>query len=411
MRPHARAYCGLLSFCESPTAQAGDKIQTTPNERDTLFAPTAPSPGPAPLLDRVLLVGLYKDRGSSIKSYALSDDGSLTSIGDSNAGGNPSWIAAAGPRGEGTLTSLLTVSETGNTVASLSLGCDGKVTETSRVSSQGAGPVHLATDPLGEHAFVANYGGGTVAVLPVTQGGDSAVSLGEATQTVDFGASAHAHSTYLSGGGVYVPTLGLDQVQQLTFEGGKLSKAHEPLSVPQDQGPRHLAFHPTLPLAVLANEGNGTTQPTIELLGVDAAQGLSTIATYEASGPYSPPDLYPAEVLFSPGGSFVLVSVRDASTQKRDGIAVFQVGAESLTFKDYTAVGHYPRSMTLTKTGSQAGLVIVGNQKDNSLTLLNFDLASGALHKAAEDLPLGDSPAFVGIFETAKGCAAQATLV
>ena len=55
--------------------------------------------------------------------------------------------------------------------------------------------------------------------------------------------------------------------------------------------------------------------------------------------------------------------------------------------------------------------MIVGNQKDNSLTLLNFDLASGALHKAAEDLPLGDSPAFVGIFETAKGCAAQATLV
>jgi len=95
----------------------------------------------------------------------------------------------------------------------------------------------------------------------------------------------------------------------------------------------------------------------------------------------------------------------DASDQKRDGVAVFEVASQgaSLSFVGYTGVGHYPRSMVL----APDGLLIVGNQKDNSLSFLTLNLETGALTKASQDLSLGDSPAFVGIFDTAKGCSSD----
>ena len=45
------------------------------------------------------------------------------------------------------------------------------------VSSQGAGPAHLSVDASGKYVFVANYAGGTVAVLPIQSTG----ALGAAT--------------------------------------------------------------------------------------------------------------------------------------------------------------------------------------------------------------------------------------
>jgi len=368
--------------------------------------------GTSSAADQVLLVGLYKDSGASVLSYSI-NRGTFSPLASSDIGVGPSWIIPA-HRGradnlQGYATSLFTISETGTgngTVASLSLDCKGNIAETSRVSSQGAAPVFLATDPMSDHVLVANYGGGSVSVLPVSWK-DNQATLEAASQTLEFGANAHAHSAYFMPDcgaecSVFVPTLGLDEVQQLKYSGGKLSKAHTPLSVPAQQGPRHLAFHPTLPIAVLANEGSASAKVTIELLAVDKEKGLSTIATYSASGPYSAPDLYPAEVVFTESGYFVLVSLRDATDQKRDGVASFKVeeNGRNLSLVDYASVGHYPRSMTLSKDG----LVIVGNQKGNSLSFLSLDFATGKLTKAKDDLDVGDSPAFVGIFDLAQGC-------
>ncbi|MGH8099780.1 MAG: lactonase family protein, partial [Chthoniobacterales bacterium] len=53
----------------------------------------------------------------------------------------------------------------------------GDLTQLNVVSSQGAGPAHLSVDPLGQFVFVANYGGGSIAVLPIQPDG----SLGGAT--------------------------------------------------------------------------------------------------------------------------------------------------------------------------------------------------------------------------------------
>ena len=53
----------------------------------------------------------------------------------------------------------------------------GHLTLLNTVSSQGAGPAHLSVHPSGKYVLVANYHGGTVAVLPIRPDG----SLGAAS--------------------------------------------------------------------------------------------------------------------------------------------------------------------------------------------------------------------------------------
>ena len=47
----------------------------------------------------------------------------------------------------------------------------GELTKINTASSEGAGPAHCSVHPSGRFVFVANYGGGNIAVLPVDDEG------------------------------------------------------------------------------------------------------------------------------------------------------------------------------------------------------------------------------------------------
>jgi 6-phosphogluconolactonase len=239
-------------------------------------------------------------------------------------------------------------------------------------------------------------------VLPLQQSAGG-FTLGPAQQVVEFGDQAKAHSAVFgpSADSLFVPTLGLDRVQQLTFRNGKISQNGDPLRVPENEGPRHIAFHPSDNVAVLLNEGSADAECTIVLCEFDESSGrLTEIATYDTlPGVMSSSNMYPSEVQFTKDGAYVLVSNRDASDEKKDGITVYKVHEGGLSFVQYAPVGHYPRSMILTDDD----LVITGNQKDNSLTLLRFD-GFGHLTRIDEDIPIGESPAFVGVFDLPSAC-------
>ena len=51
---------------------------------------------------------------------------------------------------------------------------NGHLTPLNTVSSDGAGPAHLSVHPASKHVLVANYHGGTVAVLPIQPNGELA---------------------------------------------------------------------------------------------------------------------------------------------------------------------------------------------------------------------------------------------
>src|SRR5690606_31754663 len=142
----------------------------------------------------------------------------------------------------------------------------GELTLLNTVPSGGAGPTCVSVHPAGRHLLVANYFGGSVAVLPI----DGEGRLGEASDVKqDEGpigptraASAppgsfaisghdrtHAHMIAADPSGKYVlhVDLGLDLIYVWTFdvETGRLTPAAQPrVALPPGDGPRHFAFHP-----------------------------------------------------------------------------------------------------------------------------------------------------------------------
>jgi len=202
----------------------------------------------------------------------------------------------------------------------------GFLTLLNRVETGGRNGVHQAIDPSGKFMVVANYGTGNVSVLPVRQDG----TLGERVQLVALPglpgpnrieqASSHPHQAVFDPSGKYVvvPDKGLDRIFIFSFDPatGRLTPTEQGSAVARSgSGPRHAAFHPTLPVLFVLNE-----------IG-------SSIATYylEAEhGSLRPMQILPtlpsdytgentaAEIAVSAGGRFVYCSNRS-----HDSIGMF----------------------------------------------------------------------------------------
>ena len=130
--------------------------------------------------------------------------------------------------------------------------------------------VRQAVDPSGRYLLVANYASGTVAVLPILPDG----SLADQHQLLPLPGEPGPHRTQQpssephdvvfdpSGHFVLVPDKGLDRIFVFRFDAstGRLTPAG-PDSVKSrpGAGPRHLAFHPRLPIVWVLNELDSTT--------------------------------------------------------------------------------------------------------------------------------------------------------
>src|SRR5206468_9638376 len=137
-----------------------------------------------------------------------------------------------------------------------------------RRSSMGTGPCHLMLDKQGRYLLVANYGSGSVSVLPVAADGQ----LGDATDVVQHTGNSinpdrqkgpHAHCVTLDAANrfVFVCDLGLDKVLAYRFDPqrGKLTPHNPPFApIKRGAGPRHMVFRPDNRFAYVTNEMNST---------------------------------------------------------------------------------------------------------------------------------------------------------
>src|SRR5208283_5556382 len=140
----------------------------------------------------------------------------------------------------------------------------GRLTRLNTVSSQGAGPAHLSVHPSGKFVFVANYHGGSFAVLPVDSDGRlrpasdvkrdtgpigpvHAASAPPGSFAISGHDRAHAHMIDADPAGKFVlgSDLGMDRIHVWKFnaEAGTL-EYDASTAVPPGDGPRHFAFHP-----------------------------------------------------------------------------------------------------------------------------------------------------------------------
>jgi 6-phosphogluconolactonase len=315
-------------------------------------------------------------------SGALTMKGSLPAIGNS-----PSFLAW-----NRAVTNLYAVEEaTAGRVASYSIDkATGALTYLNDVSSAGNGPAHVSVDATGKWVFAANYGDGTVAVLPVQSNG----SLGAATDTKAPGANAHMAIASPSNKWVFVPCLGADLVAQyaLDAQNGKLTPNATP-TFPTDKGagPRHLAFHTNGKLAFLLAE----TASTVTSLAFDDTTGqLTKIATYSTLAPGFSGANTGAEIWVHPTGKWVFTSNRGD-----DSIAAFSVDAQSgaMTFLSTTkTTGTTPRDFTLDPSGA---FLYAANQGSDSIIPFDVTAATGALTVAGAAAPsvTFTQPSFVGV--------------
>src|SRR6185436_310256 len=145
--------------------------------------------------------------------------------------------------------------------------------------SEGAAPCFVSVDRSGQVVLVANYNGGSVALFPVQPDG----SLAPAAQVVQHegtGPNAerqeapHAHCILADPSDRFVlaTDLGADRVfvYGLDVPGKSLRHIEADDAVMRAAaGPRHIAFHPSLPLVFVANE----LDSTVATLRFDAERG------------------------------------------------------------------------------------------------------------------------------------------
>ena len=260
------------------------------------------------------------------------------------------------------------------------------------VSSGGAGPTYVSLHPNGKQLFVANYFGGSVAVLPIQADG----SLGEASDVKEdageigptraenappgsFAFSGHdrthAHQILPSPDGRHVlhVDLGLDRIFVWNFDAarGKLvANTPHAVAFPPGDGPRHFHFSPDgRRLYSIQEEGS-----TVVTLDWDAATGtLEARQTLSTLPPGFKGSNFCSEILVSADGRFVYCGNR-----LHDSIGIFRVVADgTLEYvgEEWTR-GNYPRSFTFSPDGS---FLACCNQRDDNVAIFAVDKASGAL--------------------------------
>ncbi len=339
----------------------------------------------------LLYVGTYTEDGRSEGVYRIRMDrrsGQLRRVGSVDAGANPSFLAVH-PNGR----VLYAVNELekykGRATGALSAFAiardTGALTRLNEQPSEGGAPCYLSVDRSGRVALVANYTGGSVALLSIQPDGalDPAAQVVQHTGTgpiAERQAAPHAHCILPDPSNRFVlaADLGADRVfvYGLDLDGKSLRHVESgDLGLRPGAGPRHIAFHPTLPLVFVANE----LDSTVATLRFDAERGalspLDTLSTVPAgwggTGTNYPADIH---VAASGGGRTLYVSNRG-----HNSIAVFSVAESTgalVLDQTISTEGDWPRNFSLDPTGRW---LLVANQRSDSVVVFGRDPDTGRL--------------------------------
>ena len=338
--------------------------------------------------EAMIYVGTYTS-GDSKGIYRLRLDlatGGLTFAGEPTETVNPSFLAFHPSR-----RFLYAVNETGDAPKDPSGGVSafavdpktGALTFLNQQPSEGAAPCHLTVDKAGRHLLVANYWGGTVAVLPIAPDG----RLGAATTVIRHEGHSvhpeqqkepHPHSVNFDDANrfAYVADLGIDEIVTYRYDAGTgaLARASAARTKP-GAGPRHLALHPDGRRAFVIDE----IDSTLTRFSVDPATGTlhaeQTLPTLPLgyAGANST-----AEIAVHPRGRLVF-----GSNRGHDSIAIFALGKDgALTGLGHEPTrGHNPRHFAVDPSGT---FLLAANQASDNVAVYRIDEKAGRLQ------PIGD---------------------
>lgn len=215
-----------------------------------------------------------------------------------------------------------------------------RLVEREVVATGGSGPCHVLV--AGRAAYAANYGSGSVGVVPLTADGAFVGGVAQVFEHSGRGPVAgrqdgpHAHSTVLAPGGTHLlaADLGTDEVRRYRVEpDGRLREDGVAAVLPPGTGPRHMATGPGGHVYVV-----GELDGAVHVLRW-ADERLVPVAVVPACRAAEAGQVFPAHVVVADGA--VLVSVRGADVVARFG--VHEDGARLVHEVDLPAGGAWPR--------------------------------------------------------------------
>ena len=335
----------------------------------------------------LLYVGTYTEGTRSEGLYLLRLDrrsGKLQRIDSVDAGPNPSFLAIHPNR-----RVLYAVNELEKgAVRAFAIARDtGALTRLNEQPSEGGAPCFVSVDRSGRVALVANYAGGSIALLSIQPNG----ALGPAAQVVQHTgtgpnaerqAAPHAHCVLADPSNRFVlaADLGADRVFVYRLDGKLVHVEGGDAVMRPGAGPRHIAFHPTLPLVFVANE----LDSTVATLRFDAGRGtlspLDSLSTVPAGWTGTN---YPADIHVASSGRTLYVSNRG-----HNSIAVFSVAESTgalVLDQTISTEGDWPRNFSLDPTGRW---LLVANQRSDSVVVFGRDPDTDRLTPTRQQIAL-----------------------
>jgi 6-phosphogluconolactonase len=258
----------------------------------------------------------------------------------------------------------------------------GKLTFLNRQPSAGGGPTHITLDRDGKNALVANYGTGSVAVLPIDADGKlsppSSVDQHKGVVADPKRQQGpHAHCVNVDPGNRYALScdLGLDKVfaYRLDSEKGTIAPNNPAAAIVAPvSGPRHLAFHPNGKLVYVVNE----IACTVTAFNYDPDHGtLAEFQTLTTLPEGFQGSKSTAEIAVHPSGKFLYASNRGVA----NSIASFKIDPQTgkLTPIGHTGTqGQAPRHFAIDPTGTW---LVAANQDTNNVVVFRIDAQTGEL--------------------------------
>ena len=269
----------------------------------------------------------------------------------------------------------------------------GRLTPLNVRSSAGAGPAHLSLDQEDRTVLVANYGGGSIAVLPIAPDGrlDGPTSFLQhrgSSVNPERQREPHAHQivTDPSNQFAYVADLGLDKVMIYRFDSAAHTlTANAPpfVALKPGSGPRHLAISASGRFVYVISELSCTVTAFSRDVKTGALTEIQTVSSLPP-GVEQQKGFSTAEIQLSPSGQFLY-----GSNRGHNSISVWSVDRASgrITYVANTPTqGKTPRGFGIDPGGDY---LIAGNQDSDSVVLFRIDKQRGTLTPAGAPITVG----------------------
>jgi 6-phosphogluconolactonase len=297
----------------------------------------------------------------------------------------------SGPNTTGSITAMSVDSATG----------DLKIMN--RMSSGGTGPAHVSVDPTGKWLFASNYGGGSVAVLPIMADGSvgapsdvqkitgplgvqPAVEAPPGSFAISGHDAPHVHmaQTDPDGNYVLVTDLGTDRiyVYKLDKQRGTLTPSDPPfMQASLGAGPRHFDFHPNGRFVYAITE----EASTMVVMDYNAASGRLTYKGQSAStlpAGYAGTN-FPSAIHATRDGNFLY-----GLNRLHDTVVQFDINPDGwlLNPRHFWTRGSYPREFAVEPTGN---FMYVLHTRSDNVTSFRVDKTTGALTFTGQFVPVG----------------------